>query len=136
MGAYTCKDREGTSGASSSVNTEVSLATEKQKVSSLGIMAASFIFLGLTNRYSWMIFCYFGIGYAGGILCGSTTTSHLGDDFDMHHSQNQKNMFHSIGGGITEGMRVGTISRKGATYRPSSAELTRRAIACFMLQPF
>ncbi len=115
-----------------SANMEVSLATEKQQVNCLGVMATCFILLGLTNRYSWMLLCYFGIGYAGGTLVGPSMTSHLGDDFDMHHSSQRLNIFQGTGGGIIEGMRASMASRKGVYMRPSSTELTRRAIACFM----
>ena len=49
VSAYMRK-RSLTSGGS--VNMEVSLATEKQQVNCLGVMATCFILLGLTNRYS------------------------------------------------------------------------------------
>lgn len=132
VSAYMRKHRIGSGGVSASVNMEVSLATEKQQVNSLGIMSFCFILLGLTNRYSLMILCYFGIGYAGGTLAGCTPTSHLGDDFDMHHSPQRANIFQGIGGGINDGMRHSAAPSKGVYLRPASAELTRRAIACFM----
>ena len=113
-----------------------SLKVETQQVTSLGIMSVCFILLGLTNRFSWLLLCYFAIGCSGSQLVGLTSSqfSHLGDDFDMHQTLSKTLFFTGGGGGVLEGMSSGNnLSRwNGYREKPTSGELNRRAIICFL----
>lgn len=117
------------------VKSDSSLTTETRQVTSLGVMAVSFLLLSLTNRYSWLVLCYFAIGCAGSQLVGLTSHySHLGDDFDMHSTLSKTLFFTGGGGGVLDGMRSGNTLSKwdGEQEKPTDSELNKRAIICFL----